>query len=231
MTKTRPLSYKLFQTRENGQPRTLARVTCSRCPAILDVPITGTANHLVIVGRHAHSAGWLFNKNTARKCVCPSCYLGTITDYLAGVTDADQHEEPASAPPIPMVDMIESAERQSSEISETSLGAALVAATKEKKMTQEPKTGPTPEHKLKIRAFLDGNYDERRKGYLEGYTDKRAGDELGVPWAWVRDLREVAYGPIECDPDLEEVRKEIDTMRAAIAKMEGRLSRMEAARR
>ena len=229
MTKNRPLSYTLIQTRESGIPRTHARVNCSRCRAHLEVNILSGDNHLTLVERHARNAGWLFNKNVASKCVCPSCYLG------------DHAEPEKDAPP-------------SQPIPETALAAAFVAAVNKETQVMpqsipprlgsslpsgpKPIGAPTPQQKMKMREQLDGFYDENLKGYLDGHTDKTIADLCGVPWAWVRDLRDVAYGPLEVDAELQEIReqhRQLGEMRdgfsRTLTRLEERIARLEQKRR
>ena len=241
MTKQRPLSYQILQTREDGFPKTVARVGCSRCTATLEVKIVSGDNHLSLVERHARQAGWLFNKNVARKCVCPGCYWGPsahpdpVSGDLAAYSDA-------APPPLPVTDLILASHPVTNATAPaTTLGTALVEAMKEKTMinksqlpavvSDKPRS-PTPADKLKIRQFLDGNYDERLKGYLEsGMTDEKGAKELGVPMAWVRDLRELAYGPIECDGELMEVRQALDKLMREVVALNDKVKKLEIARR
>lgn len=80
----------------------------------------------------------------------------------------------------------------------------------------------TPADRMKIREFLDGHYDEQRKCLLDGHTDQSAGEKLGLPWSWVRDIREAAYGPIETDPELIELKKQAADMQRDIDLLAGR---------
>ena len=85
----------------------------------------------------------------------------------------------------------------------------------------------TPADRAKIREFLDGHYDERRECLLDGFTDKTAGEKLGVPWAWVRDMREFAYGPIKGDPELMEIRAELEKVQGVVAGLAAKLAAAE----
>lgn len=89
-------------------------------------------------------------------------------------------------------------------------------------MTDGPRK-PTPEQLLRIRQELDGHYDESRRCYLERQTDKTLAERCGVPWAWVRDLREVAYGPLEADSELVEIREEMRRLDDAYGELGNRL--------
>lgn len=104
---------------------------------------------------------------------------------------------------------------------------------KEREMQQvKPQTANatrtmTPADRAKIREFLDGHYDERRECLLDGYTDKTAAEKLGVPWSWVRDLREFAYGPIKGDPELMEIRAELEKVQGVMAELAAKLAAAE----
>lgn len=237
MKKARPLSYQIIQSREDGFPRTVARVKCSRCSNVLDVKILTGDNHIDLVAKHAFRNGWVFNKNTARKCACPSCYLGRhpvdpdpLSGDLAEGSDAVTH-------PIEIADMVIAS--MPSAPPPTSIATAMTRAIQEKAMTPtrpfapitDKPRGPTPEQKMKIREFLDGNYDEKLKGYLDEHTDETAAMVLGVPLAWVRDLREFAYGPIECDPEIVDLRRDMDKAMREMIALNDRLKKLEAKRR
>lgn len=67
---------------------------------------------------------------------------------------------------------------------------------------------PTHAERLKIRNMLDQYFDDAAGCWLEGYSDQKAGEEIGVPWALLTRIREAAYGPIRVDPELAALRGE-----------------------
>jgi hypothetical protein len=68
---------------------------------------------------------------------------------------------------------------------------------------------PTPTQKKAIRDALDGNFDEEIGRYLDGLTDQKVAEKIGVPHAWVREIREKAYGEIKVNPDIEAIGLEV----------------------
>lgn len=68
---------------------------------------------------------------------------------------------------------------------------------------------PTPQERVKIRAILDAQFDDGAGCWLDGYSDQKAGEEVGVPWALVTKIREAAYGPIRVDPEIASLRAEL----------------------
>lgn len=67
----------------------------------------------------------------------------------------------------------------------------------------------TPQERVKIRAILDKHFDDGAGCWLDGYSDQKAGEEIGVPWALITRIREAAYGPIRVDPEVAALRAEL----------------------
>lgn len=79
-------------------------------------------------------------------------------------------------------------------------------------MAEAKAAGPrelTQPERLKIRAILDKHFDDGAGCWLEGYSDQKAGEEIGVPWAFVTKVREAAYGPIRVDPEVAALKAEL----------------------
>jgi hypothetical protein len=70
----------------------------------------------------------------------------------------------------------------------------------------------THEERFKIRAALDQHFDDKAGRYLGGFSDRRIGEELNIPWALVEQIREVGYGPIKEDPEISALRTEIEKL-------------------
>lgn len=68
-------------------------------------------------------------------------------------------------------------------------------------------------------------YLDPKIGYSKGWSDKRVADDLGVPPAWVREVRDTLFGP-EGSEELVEIRAQaikLDAEQAALAKEQARL--------
>lgn len=96
----------------------------------------------------------------------------------------------------------------------------------------------TPHTKVKIRNLLDGNFDDERGCYLNGYSDQRIGKEADVPWSLVAQMREAAYGPIKADPEADTLRAEcaglksdIEAIAAKLAELTARIDKFALTRR
>jgi len=69
---------------------------------------------------------------------------------------------------------------------------------------------PSPEEKARIRAKLDALFDDSKGLYLDSASDQTIGRELDLPWAWVQQVREAAYGPLRVDPELAALKAQIE---------------------
>lgn len=76
-------------------------------------------------------------------------------------------------------------------------------------MTETKPREASPQERIKIRSILDKHFDDGAGQWLDGYSDQRAGEEIGVPWALVTRIREAAYGPIRVDPEIGAIRAEL----------------------
>lgn len=82
--------------------------------------------------------------------------------------------------------------------------AKLKVVPKEKPMTNAIAEAPraaSREEKRIILAKLDDVYDTNRQRYSQSWTDHKVATDLGVPRAWVSDLRDQLYGP-EGNPEI-----------------------------
>lgn len=83
---------------------------------------------------------------------------------------------------------------------------------------------------------LNEVYVSEQVGYQSGWTDRRVAEDLGVPRAWVGDVREQMFGPhgfnCELAARMEEAAKVIDESRALMAEFaEAKISADDALRR
>ncbi|MEJ0047031.1 MAG: hypothetical protein WDN04_13650 [Rhodospirillales bacterium] len=68
-----------------------------------------------------------------------------------------------------------------------------------------------PSLRKKIRDEIDGNFDDTIGAYLGGESDQKIGDRLGVPWAIVAHMREIGWGAVRVDPEIEKLSAELVT--------------------
>lgn len=85
---------------------------------------------------------------------------------------------------------------------------------------------PTQQERLRIRSVLDKHFDDDAGCWLDGYSDQKAGEECGVPWAMVTRIREAAYGPIRVDPELAALNAEAKRLGDEQAKIAATLAKV-----
>lgn len=81
--------------------------------------------------------------------------------------------------------------------------------------------GPTHDQLKRIAAHLRGVFEPEAGHYLDGQTDHSAADALGVPWGWVRQVRELLGFEIRVDPEIKALRDDL----AALSEMAIALAR------
>lgn len=90
----------------------------------------------------------------------------------------------------------------------------------------EPQARPlTPDERTKVRNQLEGCFDEQRGVYLDGQSDQSIGLKLNLPWASVRDYREVAFGPLKGNEETAALKVDIDKLTADLAALMSRSSK------
>ena len=74
------------------------------------------------------------------------------------------------------------------------------------------------EHKRKIWRTIDDNYASNK--YVAPATDKSLAEELGVPWAWVKEVREEDFGPAGEDPELIKMIEKLENLDKRVKELE-----------
>ena len=93
---------------------------------------------------------------------------------------------------------------------------------------QTPQAKPrplSPDEKTRVRQKLDGCFDELRGVYLDGQSDQKIGESLGIPWASVREYREIAFGPLKGNEETAALKGDIDKLAADLAAVMSRSSK------
>lgn len=143
------------------------------------------------VARTFRNRGWLFDKHNLKGCICPKC----------------QESKDMAVRPAKRCTAATPTERCIDNI--VSLAAEAIAL--------KPLT---PEQRQRVRHALDQHFDDSKGVYLDGKSDKLLGEELGIPWRHVQDLREFAYGPLRGDPALDELETRVAELVATGKRLE-----------
>lgn len=186
-----PLTYEIKTSPVKGAP-TFAVAVCNDCKKPGEVKVQANRHHNPeMVAKLFRAAGWKFDHNRQRKCICAAC----MALKHPRINPEETEDMAAKTAPAPLVKDIPEAEKPYHGIT-------------------PPKTPRdlTPATKTKVRQMLDGHFDEAKGMYLEGYSDQRIGKELNIPWACVTQMREAAYGPILVDTEVENLRAKVKAM-------------------
>jgi len=69
---------------------------------------------------------------------------------------------------------------------------------------------------------LNGVYLDEKRGYDTGWSDHKVALDLGIPRAWVEQVREEMFGPINSNPDIEaflKAARELQEIKTQIASL------------
>jgi hypothetical protein len=87
--------------------------------------------------------------------------------------------------------------------------------------------GPTHDQLKRIAETLRGCFAPEDGHYLAGATDQRVADELGMPWGWVKQCRELLGFVIKVDPEIKAIRDEMDALADMILVLGKKLDALE----
>ena len=78
---------------------------------------------------------------------------------------------------------------------------------------------PTPKQKREIIGVLEVVYDDTRKRYKDGESDKSVAEAIGggILWGWVARIRDDLFGPDTRNQELEAIRKAVAEIEKDIA--------------
>lgn len=104
---------------------------------------------------------------------------------------------------------------------------------REKAMPIEaPKAEPPRRMDLKDRPIILANlvevYVGPDVGYDRGWSDKRVAEDLGVPRAWVAELREANFGPARDNEEVRDLLRRFDEHVGKVREVDGRCDKLKA---
>ena len=178
--------------------RRVHRLVCRECGTIDDIsanthPGTRAAEDLLNIWRRR---GWEIGSKP-HKDVCPGCASATRKARRERKQDDPHHTAEIIPMPTPTCDPVPA-------------GPPIEA---------EPPTEMTRDDRRVIFARLQDVYLDEASGYQSNWTDKRVAEDLGVPRAWVAQIRDENFGPEHSNEEIkatlaEMVRWQADIERA-----------------
>jgi hypothetical protein len=205
-----PKAYGTETRFQDGAWQTFVFTWCIECGKRHEVHWNTGGADPAFVDKKMRGLGWHFDAHKPKNCVCPECITGKVTE------EPNDMKTTNTTPP-------NSTDNNPSGYRPPDKGdTALVNIVHNARgTTQEPPVPRTltAHERTKVRQLLDGHFDELKGQYLEGYDDKRIGEECNVPWALVTQIRELAYGPIKEDPEKVAFRAEAKALREEFVRM------------
>lgn len=175
-----------------GRPRQGAKFTCARCEATIIIPLPSGRLNPEMLARRAIQAGWRADAFHPSKCRCP------------------EHNPKANAMNKKTADLATDM-RTLAEIPER-LGMPSAPPVPAQVVARPL----TTDEKFNVRQLLDKHFDDSRGIYLDGFSDKKIGETLNIPWKAVAEMREVGWGPVRANPELDELKAEMVRFRDII---------------
>ncbi|MGH2343395.1 hypothetical protein ACRC7T_18170 [Segnochrobactraceae bacterium EtOH-i3] len=167
-----------------GGLRKMIVVTCGACGESVEIsPQWQTHTRVEAISNHLRRRGWTVGRNKAGADRCPAC---AKMPRKAASLRCDA----APAPPSPIP--CQSTATEAPTIMATDKPAAPAA---------EPRQ-PDRESRRLIHAEIETHWLDDAKGYAWQETDLTIARRLGVPPAWVAEVREFSFGPIMVNEDI-----------------------------
>lgn len=80
-------------------------------------------------------------------------------------------------------------------------------------VSEEPPRVMQREDRRIIFQKLNEVYLDEKRGYVEGWSDLRVSEDLGIPRAWVAQVRDENFGPVAANPEITEFKKGVEELR------------------
>ncbi len=180
-------SYDLIKRKDGRTTVTTVTVSCAKC-AEQHIQPWNAGHHPTLIKKRMLTLGWEFDPFSKKGCICPNC---------------NKRGHPKQPKPI-----------QPSQEEAVEVSSPEPFIQEDVDDMQTTLRDLTPDERARVRHLLDHHFDDTRGRYLEGYTDKRVGEEANVPWAAVKKLRDAAYATLREDERMTELRDEMDKLRA-----------------
>lgn len=196
--------YTLVRNKVGDGFRTDFVLACASCGAEASVHADPQSPPNIIVQKFERM-GWYANERNERGCFCPACLKkpGPRDKAKAGTLPVDP-----AAP----------------------AGTTTAEPEKARQPAAELPRGPTHAQRKTIAAHLRGCFDEARGCYLDGENDQRIGERFGIPWGWVREVRDLLGFEIRTDEEIEGLRAEIEALADMALALDRKLTALQAKR-
>lgn len=169
------------------QWRRVASVTCRSCSAVEQIGIK--MGHSLLppdaIEKKLTQKGWVIGANEQWD-MCPACVAASK----------------ASAKPILTI-----------VANDKEIPVEVEVKPDLKSVAIEPRVMQREDRRI-IFDKLNGVYLDEKRGYDAEWSDHKVSLDLGVPRAWVEQVREEMFGPVNTNSDIEAFRKGVEELRA-----------------
>jgi len=182
-TEKRVMAYVAFEVCTvpvGGHPKRGAKAKCGYCDRTESIQVNTVRSHgdddeqvERKVADKFERLGWKIGKSTSQHR-CPSCFTALK------VAAKKRNEQLKVVPINPM---------------ETKPIEPIEATSVIVEVPQAPTKRPSRDERRIIHNKIDEKYVSEAIGYTSGWNDKKVADDLGVPVAWVAEIRDENFGP------------------------------------
>ena len=208
----RPLAYSLRPwDAANGDMRQTAHLQCASCPVVGRLSVVGIGNNPDMIQKLFIRMDWDCDVHHPSENYCPKCTkqrairageaVAARKSIADGIRSAQQKQ--ALNPREPMQ------ARSSSPRGDIGIKSL------------------TPAQKSQLRTQLDSTFDDSIGRYLEGNSDHKISELLGIPRATVEEFRENFYGELQDDPEISAFRMQLDDAKRVMSNLQSSINKME----
>lgn len=173
---------------------------------MMKIPIGAFGGNPQAIAKLFQRAGWEVDQHNKSKCFCPTC-----------VKSSRRSRESVTVRRLPPIN-----QKPTEELEKMTKPIDLTNAHP----TVDVRTIPS-DVKMKIRNRLDENFDDEKGVYLAGYSDEKIATELDIPRSQVFAYREMAYGPLKSDPEVDAIMAALVDLRSQLANIQSELAKVE----
>lgn len=190
---------------DNIGKRSAMRIYCTSCTEHADFVQTGSQRKPPIAARQYFTRhGWIVGTRP-RDDKCPKCVQREQAEARAA-----SKPRLAIVPTPPKIDQ-DGIIHHDMELRDMQTGK-LIEPEKPRAMTID-------DRRIVYEAVSD-HYVDPATGYEKGWSDKKIGEDLGVPWAWVKEVRTTLFGEKEgITEDVAELRTEMKELANELTKL------------
>lgn len=191
LNKASERDFPWIRIRINGTPVGAHRLACATCGFqgdVLDNNVKPLPSS--VIEKKFRQKGWEVGKNEKHD-YCPNC----VAKMVAARRAKRRQQGIMSTPPSATV---------------TTLPIASAQPLQDIAMTNAPQPAPmTRDDKRIINIKLHEVYISETEGYATPWTDKTVAESLGVPVAWVAEVRDELYGPAQDNSEIRELLEKV----------------------